>query len=339
MKKLILLLLLLGNMCMLNAQTVYPPSKPNHIDGSIPSSLLFTWKEGKPASSKEIKYDNGSPIASSQLTSPYRLDQTLFAVRFTTAENTTIERIHAYISFFNEASATFTVRIVGMDENELPDMNNVKATFTQTASVPNYGISSWVELCPSSQISINAQDTIFVVLTANKDVRLHNDIEGSGQGTSFMKRNLDTYFMDIENATMRNANWMIRLQTNHTLASAPSKLDGYNFYKNGTKLNTSLISVPQYQENGISTGSYNYTVKAVYGGAETQASEVLSLNYKATIVYTFENLATGEIPEGCIIIDGNNDNFKLSAQMGGVGGAASYTGSMFLGTSAAKLLD
>ncbi len=342
MKKTFTFLLLLLTACWLGAQTVFPPSKPTYTDGNFPSSLLFNWEEGMSEASKIIEYDTGDPVATNQLTSPYRINQTQDAVKFTVSENTIIERIRAFVYFNYEATAIITVKILGTDVNGFPDLTDVKATFTQTVSPPassDNNISSWVELCPTSQIAVYAQDPFFVVLTASRPICIHHDVPGNGQGFSYMKRSLDANFLTIEDATMRNANWMIRLQTNNTLTTAPSQLQGYNLYKNGIKLNNTLIPVPQYQENGLATGLYSYYVKAVYGGVETNPSEALDINYKASITYTFEDLPTGAIPEGCISVDGNSDNYKFETIMTGVGGAASYTGRILLGTSAAKLLD
>ncbi|HEY9102037.1 fibronectin type III domain-containing protein [Chitinimonas sp.] len=56
--------------------------------------------------------------------------------------------------------------------------------------------------------------------------------------------------------------------------SAVSGASGYNVYRNGSKVNTSLVSSTAYTDSGLASGtSYSYTVKAVAnGGAEGAAS-------------------------------------------------------------------
>jgi hypothetical protein len=61
----------------------------------------------------------------------------------------------------------------------------------------------------------------------------------------------------------------------HLTWSAPAgatDLQGYNVYRNGTFL--ALVAVPatQYDDNGLSTGTYNYYVKAKYPTGESAAS-------------------------------------------------------------------
>ncbi len=44
---------------------------------------------------------------------------------------------------------------------------------------------------------------------------------------------------------------------------------GYNIYRNGSKINSSIVSNTYYNDNGLSSGTYNYTVTAVYSEGES----------------------------------------------------------------------
>ncbi len=47
---------------------------------------------------------------------------------------------------------------------------------------------------------------------------------------------------------------------------------GYNIYRDGTKLNASVWTLTNYADNGLSAGTYNYSVTAVYDEGESPAA-------------------------------------------------------------------
>ena len=59
--------------------------------------------------------------------------------------------------------------------------------------------------------------------------------------------------------------------------AAAEGITGYNVYRDGVKLNTDLVSGTTYTDNNVADGEHKYTVSAVYGSAESDKSEEVSL--------------------------------------------------------------
>lgn len=54
--------------------------------------------------------------------------------------------------------------------------------------------------------------------------------------------------------------------------------EGYNLYRNGVKLNQSILTDANYSDNNLQNGTYVYTVKAVWDGQESPASRGVKIN-------------------------------------------------------------
>lgn len=55
-------------------------------------------------------------------------------------------------------------------------------------------------------------------------------------------------------------------------------LQGYNIYRNGQKVNTTLLDTTLFIDSQLTAGDYSYTVTAVYNGKESEQSEALCAN-------------------------------------------------------------
>lgn len=54
---------------------------------------------------------------------------------------------------------------------------------------------------------------------------------------------------------------------------AAEGITGYNVYRDGTKVNSSLLTGEEYVDNGVAYGNHKYAVTAVYSGAESAKSD------------------------------------------------------------------
>jgi hypothetical protein len=52
-------------------------------------------------------------------------------------------------------------------------------------------------------------------------------------------------------------------------APASTRLTGYNIYRNGEQINSSIISETEYSDQNMENGVYKYTITAVYSDAES----------------------------------------------------------------------
>lgn len=58
------------------------------------------------------------------------------------------------------------------------------------------------------------------------------------------------------------------------------KVKGYHVYRNGSKVNASMLTVREYIDASLELGDYNYVVTAVYEDAESEASESATIQIK-----------------------------------------------------------
>lgn len=97
-----------------------------------------------------------------------------------------------------------------------------------------------------------------------------------------VKLNVDTTAMApiaLKNRQIEGVN------ANHLMWKAPLKnikaLKGYNVYRNGSKINTALLTTPEYMDRQLNAGDYTYAVTAVYGNKESEKSEEITSTINA----------------------------------------------------------
>ena len=91
-----------------------------------------------------------------------------------------------------------------------------------------------------------------------------------------VKLNVDTMTMapvalknrSLEGINANRLSWKAPLRNNKALK-------GYNVYRDGKKINSSLINAMEYVDNALNAGEYTYAVTAVYDGKESEKSEVI----------------------------------------------------------------
>lgn len=87
-----------------------------------------------------------------------------------------------------------------------------------------------------------------------------------------------------------------------TFKAAPDKVEGYNIYRNGEKLNTELVTNNSFIDTSAPSGTHTYHVTAVYANGEESAP---TNAYTATLsVAGIEDGVTVEAGKGFIAING-----------------------------------
>ena len=76
---------------------------------------------------------------------------------------------------------------------------------------------------------------------------------------------------------------------------------GYNIYRDGNKINSYVLTNTFYDDNGLSNGTYNYTVTAVYDEGESNAAGPVQATVSAGLL----------LPPGNITATNNNEKVSL----------------------------
>ncbi len=80
------------------------------------------------------------------------------------------------------------------------------------------------------------------------------------------------------------------------------ELLGYNIYRNGIKINSSIVTATTYGDNGLAGGTYNYSVTAVYNAGESNPAGPVEVVVQGSSLAAPTNLQASN----------NNQNVNLS---------------------------
>ena len=106
-----------------------------------------------------------------------------------------------------------------------------------------------------------------------------------------VKLNVDTTTMAPHSL---KAHQLEGVNTNRLSWKAPLKntkaVKGYNVYRNGQKLNTELLTTPEYVDNKLVAGEYTYAVSAVYESKESEKCDEVKTTVAADALHQPLNL-------------------------------------------------
>lgn len=267
------------------ANVVFPGPVPTNLATSVDNgNVSLSWTA--PASeSAVLKYGDGNPSSAIGYGSPtpfywgqcYKAEQ---LVQYAGMAIQSVEVFHRDIH-------TYTLHVYSLDEGDLVEV------YTQSYNTTS--ANSWYTVTLSSPCVIDYANDIYIVLSSedlsypavytqyngNQNAALYG-----GNGYSFNNLN--------------NVSWLMR--TNIT--------DGtytYNIYRNGDMIASNKTQTT-YADNGLSGGTYNYTVKTNYYGGLSDASNTATATIPGLLIS-----ATGVNP-AC---HGGNDGFVEALASGG----------------------
>lgn len=125
----------------------------------------------------------------------------------------------------------------------------------------------WFSFAQSYQVEMNW--CINALVVNKRDLEEATAAASAGLGQSGMPM---VKVMSLDMATMEITEPKALAHT-PKLSSETIKLNGFNLYRDGEKINENLLSGFAYQDQALSAGSYEYQVSAVYNNGEEVESE------------------------------------------------------------------
>ncbi len=148
-------------------------------------------------------------------------------------------------------------------------------------------------------VAINclSQDAFFLLV---------DDFFIGAPGKKPISGNVSPVYAALTKGTISNGT----IQMPNVVRGGDRELLGYNVYRNGVKINSSVISATSYNDNGLAAGTYEYHVRAVYsegesGNSNAAVAVILGGNNLVLNFEEYSDFSLNMSPWTTLDVDGN----------------------------------
>ncbi|MDZ7741002.1 MAG: S8 family serine peptidase [Bacteroidota bacterium] len=290
---------------------------PTNLQASVNgSNVSLSWDAPSGGGTEELIYDNNT------VTGSYHWVGSTMATRMSPSGPCKILNI----SYYTTGSGSFNAEIYGWNGSQ----PNTSTLYNTSASAVS---SDWVNLDISgSNITVNGDFVVGYGSTSEANALGYDENLNNGRSWDFSGGSwstwTETYLIRSEVEYTDGSREILRANAFPSIAgqAAPKAkgnvlksgiitpntipnqaaslrgLLGYNIYRNGSKVNPSVVTATSYGDNGLAGGTYNYSVTAVYDAGESNHAGPVEVVVQGSSLPAPTNL----------LASNNNQNVSLS---------------------------